>query len=253
MDKKERERRLLERFKAITPLFPKGEIVDGKDDGTEADFIVVTNDGKRIGVELTELYRPSEPNKQPLQADESIRKQIIERACLIHKNWDGPPLDVCVFFSMNQEWRKQRVPEIAAKLAQIVFNNLPPEGESTWLENPWVNKTYFPFEIDLIDVRRHTWITEPHWHCPEASAIPELSSDRLQGVIDGKNDRITSYRQTTTEVWLVIVYDLGMSSWFDQIPETLKHSYVSWFNQTFLFNWFSQAVVKLSTNVDMIR
>lgn len=55
MKKKERESFQLERFKIVFPSFPKGEIIEGKDDGTDPDFIVVADDCKRIGIELTEL------------------------------------------------------------------------------------------------------------------------------------------------------------------------------------------------------
>lgn len=248
MKKKDRERYQLERFNVVFPSFPPAAIIDGKDDGSEPDFFVIIDKNRRVGVELTELYRAPEAHKPPLQADESIRRQIIKRACSIHEDWGGPPLDVCVFFSMNEEWTKKRVPVLAAKVAQIVSNNLPPEGESRLLENPWLNRTHFPYEIEMIDIRNYRGIKKPHWHCPEGGAVPELPINQLQETIDRKNERLPRYRQTVPEVWLVIIYDLGMSSWFDSTTATLNHRYKSQFDRTFLFNWFRQSVVLMVTD-----
>jgi hypothetical protein len=133
-----------------------------------------------VGIELTELYRTPEPNQQPRQAGESLRKQIVEQACSIHASKGGPPLDVSVHFSMNQEWSKKRVRELAAKLAQLIYNNPPLEGQNRWLQNPWHDPTYFPYEIDSIDVRRYAWIAKPHWSSPVADFMPQVSKDEIQ-------------------------------------------------------------------------
>jgi hypothetical protein len=152
--KNDRERYQLERFKVVFPDFPAGTIIDGKDDGSEPDFFVSLGESALLGIELTELYRTPESDKQPRQAGESLRRQIVEQACSIHRSNAGPPLDVSVHFSMNQEWNKKRVRELAPKLAQLIFDQPPAEGENRFLHNPWTDPTYFPYEIDSIDIRR---------------------------------------------------------------------------------------------------
>ena len=216
MKKKERERHQLERFSAIFPMFPVGNIVDGKDDGSETDFFVSESGRLLLGIELTELYRTSEPNKTPLQAEESIRRQIVEEARLIHERHGGPPLDVSVHFSMNQEWSKKKVRNLAAKLGALVFNYAPLEGENRWLQNRWDSPARFPYEIDSIDVRSYKSITKSDWSCPEAAFIPQFSPAEIQARIDEKNSRIPFYRQNGAEgLWLLIIHGLGLSSMFD--------------------------------------
>jgi hypothetical protein len=248
MQKKDRERYQLERFRTVFPMFPAGTIIDGKDNGSEPDFFVKAGESLVLGVELTELYRTPEPNQQPRQAGENIRKQIVDRACSIHQGHSGPALDVSVHFSMNQGWDKKRVPWLASKLAQLVFNNPPAEGQKRWLQNPWLNPTHFPYEIDSIDIRRYDWITKPHWSSPDVDCIPQLSKDDLQTVIDRKNDRISSYRQKgAEEVWLLIIHGLALSSMFDSNHDPLDHEYRSEFSRTFFFNWFGQTYSEIKT------
>jgi hypothetical protein len=248
MNQKQRERYQLERFKAVFKDFPEGEIIDGADDGTEPDFFVASPKAL-LGIELTELYRQAEANKPPMQAGERIRKQIVDRALNIFEKSGGPSLDVSVHFGLNEDLRKDRVADLAAKLANVISAHLNHFGEytHTWLQNPWTNKDVFPFEIDLISVMRIAGKTPSHWSCPESSCIPEFSEIDIQKAIDKKEDRIASYRHREPQaIWLLVIRGLGMSSTFDLAAHATQHNYVFGFDRVFLFDWFSQTYVEMS-------
>ena len=138
MAKKDRERYQLERFQAILPDFPKGIVVDGKDNGTEPDFFV-EGPNALLGIELTEMYCEIDLNKRPMQADESVRRQIVERAREIFEQTDERILDVSVHFSMNEEWPKSRIAQLAPKIAQILSDYTLTVDEHAWLQNPCVS------------------------------------------------------------------------------------------------------------------
>lgn len=246
MKKKERERYQLERFKAVLKDFPEGLIISGKDDGTEPDFFVQLPDGL-LGIELTEMYRQPEPNKRPMQADESVRRRIVERAQKLFEENGGPVLDVSVHFGMNEEWPETRVAELAPKIAKVVSDNPLQIGEHAWLENHWIDKDYFPFEINSLSVIRLPTRLRSCWVCPEASFVPEFTAVEIQKEIDRKNGRINSYqRKAPSALWLLIIRGhSGMSSVFDLASHVPEHVYVFDFDRVFLFNWFSQTYLEL--------
>lgn len=71
-----------------------------------------------LGIELTEMYREAAPNKRPLQADESVRTQVVDRARELFEQNGGPILEVSFHFSLNEEWAKSRVGELAPKISR---------------------------------------------------------------------------------------------------------------------------------------
>lgn len=244
--KKDRERYQLERFQAIFRGFPKGKVVDGKDNGLEPDFFVEQANAI-LGIELTEMYREIDPAKRPMRADESVRKQIVDRARELFEQNGGPILDVSVHFSMNEEWRKRLVAQLAPRIEKIISDNVLSIGEHAWLHNPWTNPDYFPFEIESISVIHTPNRLRSHWTCPEASSVPEFSEREIQSAVDKKNSRIVSYRHRAPDaVWLLILRGLsGMSSTFDLSSRVSEHKYVFDFDRVFLFDWFSQTYVEL--------
>ncbi|HET6891084.1 MAG TPA: hypothetical protein VFH31_08275, partial [Pyrinomonadaceae bacterium] len=173
-----------------------------------------------------------------------------------HKLNGGPPLDVSVHFSMNQEWSKKSVRALAPKLAQLVSDNPLTENQDLQhllLQNSWNDPAYFPYEIDSISIMRYKSLTDAHWICPEADVMPQLSGNDLQRAIDAKNNRVTSYRQKLgeQELWLLIIHGLALSSMFERepsferAPDARQLQYHSKFDRTFFFNWFEQAYVEL--------
>ena len=244
--KKDRERYQLERFQAIFPSFPQGTIVEGKDDGTEPDFFV-ESPSALVGIELTEMYREAEPNRRPMQADESVRTQIVDRARELFEQNGGPILDVSVHFSMNEDWPKSRVTQLAPMIAKLISDFPLSVGEHAWLQNPWTDPDYFPFQVDSISVMRVANRLRSHWTCPEASFVPEFSEKEIQKAIDKKNNLIASYRYREPDaVWLLILRGLGgMSSMFDLSSRVSKSKYVFDFDRVFLFDWFSQTYIEV--------
>lgn len=240
MNKKDRERYQLEMFKAKFSGFPTGTIVPSE----EPDFLI--EDGERIiGVELTEFYRGTPTNQMPRQASESLKNQIVERARAMFEGNGGPFLIVYVYFGFHLELRKNRVTELASKLAKIVSDNPVNIGETIVLENQWDDLNYFPEEFISIDILRPFEITQPLWAVPDADVIPKFSIDTIQQVIDKKNVLTPAYRKRTQELWLLIIHGFTLSYTFEDEREVLGHNYNSDFDRVFLFDMFSQTPIEL--------
>ncbi len=240
MNKKDRERHQLETFKAKFSEFPTGTIVPGE----EPDFLV-ENRGRLVGIEVTEFYRGTPANEMPRQASESLKNQIVERARSIFEENGGPFLIVYVYFGFHIELRKNRVAELASKLAIIVSDNPVNVGETIVLENQWDDLSYFPQEFISIDILRPFEVTQPLWAVPDADVIPKFSIEAVQQVIDKKNVLTPAYRKRSQELWLLIIHGFTLSSTFEDEREVLGHTYSSDFDRIFLFDMFSRTPIEL--------
>ena len=82
--------------------------------------------------------------------------------------------------------RKNRVSELAVKLAKIVSDNLVSVDEEVELENECDDLDYFPEEFISIHILRPSFITDPLWAVPDADVIPKFSVAAIQQVVDKK-------------------------------------------------------------------
>jgi hypothetical protein len=244
--RKEVERYQLETFRDVCTEFPAGEIIDSE----EPDFLIKINDGV-LGVELTELYHESSRSARPMQAIEKLTDSIVEEACSIHRTAGGPVLNVRVDFELSSKrvGKAQRT-EIASKLAALVLKTRVDMDASAELENDYEDLNTFPQEITRIRIQRNRFRSRALWSVPRVAFIPRLDVQLVQHRIDEKNERVTVYREKSREVWLVMVHTLhfSLASTFEYSPETLDHTYHSYFDRTFLFNLFDRRSHELTTH-----
>lgn len=186
----------LERFTRSHSGFPDGRI----EPGDEPDFIVHTKNG-RIGIEHTEIFRPGPPDASPLQAQESLRRQIVERAKALHRCSGGPVLHVSVFFGPYARLTKKSVLGVATRLAKVVCESTPREGDHLKLESTCENTGGLPPEIDAIHIYRLPEVTNASWTSPDADYVPHCTPDRIQEVRDKKDRLWAAYRQKCDVVW----------------------------------------------------
>ncbi|MCP9492832.1 MAG: hypothetical protein MSG64_00085 [Pyrinomonadaceae bacterium MAG19_C2-C3] len=241
MMRKAREQWQIERFRAICPVFPKGDI-----NPCEKPDFLVEDDAGVIGIELTELYRTTPADQLPMQVSESLANRVVQQAQTIYEERGGAVLWVSVAFGIHAKLQKNHVSELAYKLANIIINTDITPDEYIRVENDYFDTDFFPEDIASIHIRKLNHITEGFWSVPTAAFIPDCSSGEIQQIIDKKNILYPSYRKKCQEAWLVVVHEVSLSSTFKFSDEVLNHSYSSLFERTFLYGNFSPSALELN-------
>jgi hypothetical protein len=227
--KKELELFYLTRFKEFLPTFPKGEIVSGE----SPDFLVKT-DSETFGIEVTRLFRESQPGRKPLQAQENLVAKIVNTAKNSYETKGLPAAWVTIHFDFNFNRGKNDIQKTADAIFNLVAAKLPREDERLDIL-PWASEGVFPPGIHLISVKRYKTPIS-NWSGPHGSFVPKAEPSQIQKILSSKSPRVEIYRKKCDKIWLIIVIDRLSASLFSSIPEmTLQHLYAHSFDLAFLF------------------
>ena len=241
--KKDLERRYLEQVRDLLTDFPQGAIHERE----QPDFLVNTAD-RVIGIEITELHRANDSQPVPMQGREAIRGQIIQRAKALYDSKGVPPIDCCVHLQ-DLSYRRTDIEPLAAKIAALATRNIPPEGTLARREQyDWVNREYFPEEVDYIRVARFEGMTESFFGTAGSTWAEPLAPDTVRSVIDTKDCSIDEYMRRCDELWLVIVTDSRtLSTWFNSADQFKAAAFKTRFARVFILRNFGGELIELTT------
>jgi hypothetical protein len=239
--KKERERYYLNLFRSLFPPFPEGSIEDGE----SPDFVIHAST-RRIGIELTRVYKRASTNRPPLQVQESERQALVAEACQIYQTMKLDPVQVSFFFATETSFTKKNRKNYAHALANLVANNLPAPDSWIDLVNEYDAPESFPFEVHSLSTLRFSSLTRNAWSTPDGGLVQEDCRIDFQRTISEKEALIQSYRDCS-EYWLLVVADwLGPSSFFEPSQETVTHTYRATFDRVFFLNPSTRGLVQLA-------
>jgi len=228
---KEREHAHLLRFKEACPFFPEGRIESDE----QPDFVVHTRDGS-VGIEHTEMFQPGPSHGGSLQAQESLRQRITDRARDLHEQAGGQPLHVAVLFDPRVRIRKQDIQGIARALARFVRKGNVEPDSITQVKRTWETDDTFPKGIVQIQVCRHPGGKQSCWSCLNADYVPPITREDVQGIIERKECKFNVYRAKCPEVWLLIVADShSAASTIDVTRRAVEYCYETRFDRVFFF------------------
>lgn len=200
--KKYLERQYLDEVRDLLADFPLGDIQERE----HPDFLVRTSD-RVIGIEITELHRAIDGQPLPMQSREAIRDQIVQRVKALYDGEGLPLIDCCVHLK-DLSYRRKEIEPLAAKIAALAKRNIPPEGTLAKHEQyDWVNREYFPEEVDAIRVARYDGLMESFFGNAGSIWAEPLTLDAVRAVIETKDAKIDEYLCQCDEAWLVIVTD----------------------------------------------
>lgn len=244
MNKKARERAILEQFLQFLSYAPIGTIEEG-----EAPDFVLRGDALRIGIELTGLWE----TRPGLTAGAQLgqREFLLEGARAEAQSRGLPPLYVTLAFAAADPIPKRRAKGLVAHLVDLVGNAVPAPGESRELCQTYGPSPALPLEIDTIWIDHLANGGQHFWtHIDAGYARSECSSE-IQACIDHKGSRCLSYATRCDTCWLVVHCDERPgTSMFTPSPEAIAHVYVSPFSRTFFFGLFTHAPLELTTVAD---
>lgn len=241
--KKDLERHYLDRVRNLLADFPLGIIHERE----QPDFLVNTAD-RIIGIEITELHRANDSQPVPMQGREAIRDQIVQRAKALYVGEGLQLIDCCVHLK-DLSYHRTDIEPLAAKIAALAKRNIPPEGTLAKREQyDWVNREYFPEEVDYIRVARFDGLTESFFGTSGSTWAEPLTPDTVRAVIDTKDGNIDEYLRQCAEVWLVIVTDSRtMSTWFNSADQVKADAFTTRFARVIILRHFGSELIELTT------
>lgn len=241
LSKKEVERWQLNQFINAFPQFPDGTINESE----EPDFLIHCA-GKTIGIELTDLYWKTPSNGLPKQAQETYQDHIVKTAQKLFSKRNSPNLHVSIHFMPSYEPKKRDVSRLASAIDNLISNNIPKLNESYSEEYDWENRSYFPEEINIINIWHIPHSDDHFFSSPWSSSVPKLNEDDISRALILKELKLIRYRQTINEVWLLMCFDGGkLSTFFTHEEEVVKQTYKSSFDRVFLFSHIRSRVYEL--------
>ncbi|MDO9436017.1 hypothetical protein [Hydrogenophaga sp.] len=241
--KKDLERRYLDQVRDLLADFPQGAL----DEREQPDFLVKTRD-RVIGIEITELHRAQDNQPVPMQGREAVRDQIVQRAKALYEGKGVPLIDCCVHLK-DLSYRRTDIEPLAAKIAALAKRNVPPEDALAKREQyDWVNREYFPEEVDYIRVARFDGLTECFFGTAGSTWAEPLTQDTVRAVIDTKDGNIDEYLRHCAEAWLVIVNDSrNMSTWFNSADQVKAEVFRTRFSRVIILRNFGSELIELTT------
>jgi hypothetical protein len=253
--RKEIERQHLHSFRYLCPDFPAGELIESE----TPDFLLVTDAGRNIGIEHTQVFKQDGADETAEQADEATKEFIKTAAKQRAEALDLPPAHVTLFFnpqylrrtvgSKRRSFTKAERQTIAENIATFVSDHMPVQGHSVELD--W--RPGQPRQVDLIHINRVHPVDRHDWHWLEMNAIQYDAIERLQAAITRKSKMYDACRRVCDECWLLVVAHSFLSSGTIHPGEaSLAHVYNSPFNRSYFLDFGLGRIALLNIKQDSV-
>jgi hypothetical protein len=231
--KKDHELYHLLQFKDVFDNFPGGEIIR-----SESPDFIVNNGDKKIGIEVTKIFKSTRSGEPPLQAIEATCRKIASSASKICAERKIPPLTVSLHFIRKQEILHVRRGQLSRQIADFVCNNIPlPEAYQSF--HPEHGDSTLPNHVHAITIGRFSVLTKHDFNVPSADWAQKDFSAEIQQAINSKNPKLIHYNDSCAEHWLLIVSEgSGPSSFFDLSGGTRDVVFESRFDRNFFMEAF---------------
>jgi len=168
----------------------------------ESPDFIVSLDGKRIGIELTEVFQDSDLGVSKLRQSSSEGSLFTEEFIKIIQPYIPFKFSIGIHFNKNHPIKKSKKHEILNQLKEICvprMMNLQNHGHLE-LEN-YYNK--LPLEITDISVFRFDGMDESYDSRPEGGIVSNLTINHLTKILLLKERKLRSY-SICDEQWLLI-------------------------------------------------
>jgi len=238
---RELERRIIYSLQECCDEVPPGIICE-----TESpDFLFRTVRGL-LGIEVTQLFRPHNENQLPRQARERYADELVLSARHQYETRGGKPLDVAVAFSSESFPNRSRRDEIAHYLAELLLRTPVPDHLRVQIECDETNFRTFPGEIAFVRAFRYGSNTASCWAVQDGDWGVDCTPGLLLQRVEEKAGRLSTYREQSPEVWLVLAVNVsGLSTMLEIDRSTLCGTVDSPFDKTILFDCSRRQVIDI--------
>ena len=241
---KQVERHYLDVVRRGIDDFPPGTVIP-----TERPDFLIESSGRTVGVEITRIFSPAEPNRPMPKSQDNERDLIAQRAQVIATAQSVAPVMVDIYFDSRQSMKKVNRDPIAERLVGLVSSNMPALGHDRSIENPHPMKHQFPPQIKALHIWRCRPIRSHLWQTGDAGIVNEDFATNLQQLINNKNGKAATYSGKCDACWLVVVADWsGPSAFFEISHKMGDHNYSTTFDRVYFVETHSDRVVLLNTS-----
>jgi hypothetical protein len=240
-EKKRHERFLLDRF------LERQEITPTCIHPFESPDFLIELEGRKVGIELTELFKrsnrseahPQLKDKPLLQAVESITDLIVSKARKIYFDAGNPPVQSTILFSDQLTADKKKADQIAELIAGLIQSmSLQDSEEVSWGLSEDEYGHPLSELVDTIHTYRVPECRFAHWTVGRPGLVAPLTPKHLQEVIGEKAKRLDAYKKHAKEIWLLIVADCTHpSQMFYVAPDFPLGLVSSPFTKTFYYGY----------------
>lgn len=237
---KEKELKWFKTCQSLCSLFPTGEPEQNPSHSRKPD-IVFQDAG--LGIEITEYLHKHEGGS-PLRRSEVLRDRILEEAKKAFERESNDQVVVSVSWDPHQKFSPRTKSNVAEQIARTVIVMLA-NGVNWWMPD-WTT-------TEGKSLGRHVGHIEI-WPRGDQSAWTSTESGtgggdvcRVQEIIRGKEALVSKYRETCTNVWLLIVAEGHLSTFFSPDEDFPNAVFDASFDQVFLFDAFRNQVRHLAT------
>jgi hypothetical protein len=198
--------------------------------------------GLHLGVEVTEYLEPT-PGGSALRRLEVQRAAIMagakakfERSCdhqlFVTAWWNPGPIERLTHVASYLS------DAIAAIVTTLVRNN-GRNWRRDWRRREDMALGRYLFAVDVKPARCRV-----QWESAGSATIPD-PIDKLQNILDGKAAKLAGYRKSCRSVWLLIVADPSLSTYFSPDEEFEAAVYRTAFDKVCVFDRWKGEVLSL--------
>jgi len=241
--KKVREQGFLQAFLHIEGLPAK--ILDA---GRESPDFLLEIEGRRVGLEVTEVFVGEHP-RASTKAAESIVDEIIERAKRAYEGRGGKLLQVTLRFASRADMRNVNRIKAADAIANFLFEADPQAGGAWGYDRRATGFDRLPEQLVSITAYFEPSYSTSHWWTPSVGWVSPLDTNALQPSVDDKARKIARYRQEVAECWLLLAIEGRSASQMFE-PSDTPPAVASPFDRTYLLFLFSSTVQLLPSVTD---
>lgn len=187
-----------------------------------------------VGVELTQLYRPTQEGTVPHQVGEANRQHVARLVQRSLNRTGARGLAVTMFFCSGFSPSQSTVERVAADIAQFVVATVSKAKGDVEIEyGPECD--VLPLGLERMVVRHVPEFDDCYCSAPDGGFVPALTAEMLQTAIGVKEAKLTQYEQSFAEQWLVIVVDsIAYATWYTPSREVLDVTYRTDFDRIFV-------------------
>jgi hypothetical protein len=223
--------------RAVCSIFPSSEPEQPEPPAPDIRFPHL-----RLGIEITE-YLTKQNGGSPRKRLEGQRHKIVDEA----KRLFETICDARLFVSIS--WTSRRMLSADLKDAVVreivrVVRNLLTQGEQTWRPN-WLKSEDQVLGMHIGDISVNRPTRGPNnWVLFDAGMVGG-DIERVQATISGKEPRLAKYRTSCINVWLLIVADIAISTYFSPDADFDTAVFTSDFDRVLMFDIFKNQVREL--------
>lgn len=230
IDKKEMERRIIERARGQSAIFPPGGLFAFEN----PDFLIPN---AKIAIEVTQLL-PEKPPGARFTAPQLdvFQKHIVADGRQIYYSDPGAPdADVLVYFRNDWTVKSDRG-QMAQGLARLVSDSYPyGERDCITLNGALADLDVWPEGLSVVRIAR----IGRNWTAAANSDVQTVTNERLAECVAQKEKRLPEYRKTLPgwQIWLVIATHFSVL-WSVSVPrDVASWHFDTGFDKVLLSSW----------------